>query len=368
MNCERCGKELVPNAKGFLDPNRRFCNDTCKNRAACKRSRERQKALIRAKIRKNCERCGKEFIPNHYGFIDPRKQFCSVYCEEAARRKRKQEQAKVVALATHIPKYCEICGKELPPTKQGYFYPTKRFCSKKCKNVAAGQRRQQREALTRPDDGLPATKICPQCGATIVRPPGYASNWWRKKTFCNIPCHHKYYRKVNAARLNECARIRNQDEHRLALKRQHGSAYARKLRLTKPETIPILNAASLANYYKNRDRILAQKEGERRAAGVTPHGEAQSRPVKEIAAFYRAAFPGCEILLDHPVLVNPETGFFLRFDIWIPSQCLAIEADGPIHREPIFGQDKLLKTQRLDALKDRLADEANITLIRIPVD
>jgi len=113
---------------------------------------------------------------------------------------------------------------------------------------------------------------------------------------------------------------------------------------------------------------LAILEQKRRAQGVQPQGETISKPTEQVAEFYQAAFPNHEILFDHPMLKNPDTGYPLRFDIWIPEEKLAIEVDGPFHREPIFGEEKLKRTQYLDALKDRLAAEAGIHLIRIPVE
>jgi len=262
--------------------------------------------------------------------------------------------------------FCEACGILLVfPDPRGHILSIKRFCSKKCKNVASGQRRKQRELALKPGDGLPDSKVCLQCGKVIVRPPNYATNWWRKKTFCSLLCRQQFYREVNNERLRNYRQDYLKETKNLEAKRVHGREYARRQQAKNPGKC---RTAKLANYYKHRERILAKKESERRAAGISSHGEAQSKPVKEIAEFYRVAFPDCTILLDHPVLMNPETGFPLRFDIWIPERRLAIEADGPIHRKPLFGQEKLEKTQRLDALKDRLAAEVGITLIRILVD
>jgi ribosomal protein L33 len=55
----------------------------------------------------------------------------------------------------------------------------------------------------------------------------------------------------------------------------------------------------------------------------------------------------------------------LEIDIWIPSVCLAIELNGVCHFYPIYGEDRLKKTQSNDYKKSMLAQKMNINLLTI---
>lgn len=55
----------------------------------------------------------------------------------------------------------------------------------------------------------------------------------------------------------------------------------------------------------------------------------------------------------------------LEVDLWIPSLLLAIEFDGPSHREPIWGEDKLKKQQAADSAKNGLILSKGYRIIRI---
>lgn len=79
-------------------------------------------------------------------------------------------------------------------------------------------------------------------------------------------------------------------------------------------------------------------------------------------------FPNEEILYE----VNKTTVPWiqsLRFDIYFPKYNIAVEYDGQQHFKPIekFGGElKFEETKRLDALKDKLCEENNCYLFRIP--
>lgn len=63
----------------------------------------------------------------------------------------------------------------------------------------------------------------------------------------------------------------------------------------------------------------------------------------------------------HPVIGR------MSFDIWLPEHNVAIEFDGEQHYKPGFGgKEKLEQTKKLDAQKNKLCRDNNITLIRIP--
>ena len=47
---------------------------------------------------------------------------------------------------------------------------------------------------------------------------------------------------------------------------------------------------------------------------------------------------------------------------------LAIEVDGPMHREPVYGKERLQLQIKNDTIKDILCQENHIRLIRINTD
>lgn len=49
-----------------------------------------------------------------------------------------------------------------------------------------------------------------------------------------------------------------------------------------------------------------------------------------------------------------------ELDIFIPSLSLALEINGPTHYNPIYGKDKLIKTQANDKLKRKTCRSKNI--------
>eukprot|EP01125_Pyxidicula_operculata_P005135 TRINITY_DN1872_c0_g1_i3.p1 TRINITY_DN1872_c0_g1~~TRINITY_DN1872_c0_g1_i3.p1 ORF type:complete len:425 (+),score=30.54 TRINITY_DN1872_c0_g1_i3:740-2014(+) len=80
-------------------------------------------------------------------------------------------------------------------------------------------------------------------------------------------------------------------------------------------------------------------------------------------------FPDEEIFEDflHPKLVNPETGQNLEIDIWIPRHNIALEYQGESHYFLVPGLATSVEMyQARDAMKVKICNENNITLIPIP--
>ena len=57
-----------------------------------------------------------------------------------------------------------------------------------------------------------------------------------------------------------------------------------------------------------------------------------------------------------------------HIDLYIPSHRTAIEIDGPVHFEPIFGQEKLMNRQAADLSKNGLILSEGLVLIRVKLD
>ncbi len=62
------------------------------------------------------------------------------------------------------------------------------------------------------------------------------------------------------------------------------------------------------------------------------------------------------------ILFNETSAIKAELDIYIPSLQLAFELNGPFHYEPIFGPDKLAKTQSNDQRKFLACAESGIDL------
>jgi hypothetical protein len=59
---------------------------------------------------------------------------------------------------------------------------------------------------------------------------------------------------------------------------------------------------------------------------------------------------------------NDTSAIGAELDIYLPTLQLAFELNGPFHYEPIFGQDKLEKTQQRDKMKFHLCSASSIDL------
>jgi very-short-patch-repair endonuclease len=57
-----------------------------------------------------------------------------------------------------------------------------------------------------------------------------------------------------------------------------------------------------------------------------------------------------------------------HLDLYIPELLTAIEIDGPMHYEPIFGDDRLEKRQAADSKKNGLCIHAGLNMVRVRLD
>lgn len=70
-----------------------------------------------------------------------------------------------------------------------------------------------------------------------------------------------------------------------------------------------------------------------------------------------------------PLCVDPDSGFPLRYDFYVPSCNILIEYDGIQHFKPVKhfgGIEKFKKQIKRDKVKDRIAQKNGIYLLRIP--
>jgi hypothetical protein len=67
--------------------------------------------------------------------------------------------------------------------------------------------------------------------------------------------------------------------------------------------------------------------------------------------------------IDHKTCVLPNEK--LEFDLYVGSLSTIIEVDGPVHSEPIFGEETYHKTVNRDDLKTGLALDAGLKMVRV---
>lgn len=77
-----------------------------------------------------------------------------------------------------------------------------------------------------------------------------------------------------------------------------------------------------------------------------------------------------EFLMDEGYLVERHKEHVLQnekfhIDLYIPKVRLAIEVDGPMHFDPIFGEEKLQKRQAADSQKNGLILQSGMVLVRV---
>lgn len=92
-----------------------------------------------------------------------------------------------------------------------------------------------------------------------------------------------------------------------------------------------------------------------------PHGTRRSKLEKWLNEHLNIVYPNMEIDYNKKDAINAE------LDIYIPSLKLAFELNGIFHYEPIFGNDKLVRTQNNDNRKFQACLEKGIELCVIDI-
>lgn len=64
-------------------------------------------------------------------------------------------------------------------------------------------------------------------------------------------------------------------------------------------------------------------------------------------------------------LINPNTGYRIYPDVWMPKYNTMVEYDGLQHYKPLYGDESFLRTQITDKLKDKYCQDNGYHMIRI---
>lgn len=64
-------------------------------------------------------------------------------------------------------------------------------------------------------------------------------------------------------------------------------------------------------------------------------------------------------------LINPNTGYRIYPDVWMPKYYTMVEYDGLQHYQPIYGNESFLRTQTTDRLKEKYCQDHGYHIIRI---
>ena len=89
------------------------------------------------------------------------------------------------------------------------------------------------------------------------------------------------------------------------------------------------------------------------------HGTRRSKLEIYIEEKLKSEFPSISFLSNDKTIIKSE------LDFYFPNLKLAIEINGPLHYDPIYGKTKLLQIQNNDSFKVAVCKEANIKLVTI---
>jgi hypothetical protein len=115
-----------------------------------------------------------------------------------------------------------------------------------------------------------------------------------------------------------------------------------------------------------REKSLLRRTRYNRKLGHSEAGQSQQQKrVYDIIKDYTEY----RVLYNNRKMIrNPNTDYGLELDIYIPRLKLAFEVDGIFHREPVYGEERLLMQQANDKIKDEQCRKNGILLIRISTD
>jgi hypothetical protein len=173
--------------------------------------------------------------------------------------------------------------------------------------------------------------------------------------------------------MQEYMKARKEDPVRSAKNKQQGIEARRRLRKLREGTDLCTDCGKPKERKELRlcdhcnDIMVTASIKHRRKAGMKPAGKSQ---YQELALkILKILLPDYSILYnDRRTIRNPLTHNALELDIYIPDIRTAFEIDGPMHREPVYGEKRYLYQIAADAIKDEQCTLKDIKLIRISTE
>jgi very-short-patch-repair endonuclease len=245
-------------------------------------------------------------------------------------------------------KQCSICGIEIKNDKRY------KYCSE-CSIKVKRQRNNELSLKHYYKNKTDRIIHCEACNSTIVNPTS-------TQRFCQ-----------------DCAKLRRKlkmKKYKETQKEKHGNKYSnkenkRKMREERasndlcidcggPKERTITRCFSCNETFKERNIKYNRSRG-MSPAGCSQYQNLAFEMVKDITSF--------EVRKnDRSTIFNPITNYGLELDIYIKELSLAFEIDGPMHREPIYGEERLSLQEKNDKIKDEQCLKQGIKLIRISTD
>ena len=166
--------------------------------------------------------------------------------------------------------------------------------------------------------------ICPKCGIEFTRLTKDLNRTARKNTtwYCSNQCRQLGLRKYSLHKCQQC----NKEVQRTPCELKNKNTFCSR---------------SCSTTYQNSHKTT---------------GTRVSKLKKYLQIKLKELYPNLEFIFNSPTIVG------LELDIYVPSLNLAFELNGIFHYEPIFGQDKLNRTNFNDQQKYQACISNGISL------
>lgn len=297
---------------------------------------------------RSCMQCGKDVTRQRCAFRD--KVFCNNFCRHQHRRDNPVRKRERKPWKKIVNVNCSICDKEFSIDKNRTYKLEKYLCSDECK-----KKYYERFYIT---------LDCEFCGNIIKR----KKTSLKPRTFCNPECAYKYFSKINNVTLNcsncskEIKKIKSEFENNKNgfCDRKCYMDYKRKI----GQTIVTCNDCGKEFSKKIRDAKLAN--------GINFCGKIcanknlkHNKGVSKVEIYIQSKLLEIYPYLDFDFNMRNTIGS--QLDIFIFSLKLAFELNGPLHYEPIYGQEKLDYIQNNDNRKFQACLENGIEFVTINI-
>jgi hypothetical protein len=252
----------------------------------------------RKKIKEHCSTCATEVLRERKNKSG--NYYCSYECRSKARK------------GPTVTAPCGHCGETLtrPQWALEKNASKKIFCTQKCAKAYNSRHRKL--------SGHKKVKVrCTECNTEILRNRHYVNKSKTGKFFCNLACKANHQRAPTTTTIKEpcgnCGKIVEKSSH---AKRASKSGH-------------IFCNLSCSSTYNHKHRAKSFR----------------SKTEKYLEKLIEEEFPGLKIETNNCTYIG------LELDLFMPQILFAIEVNGPLHYEPIYGKKQLHEIQERDRNK-----------------